>query len=347
MIITLPDFQVKSALDFIGQYDLNELCSLDDEIVFDFSLTSLFSPMPMLAVGAFISEVGFRRKTVGKTTRISNYQGKTYAGTMGFFKYINEAFPIGKAPGEAPGSANYYPITKLAMPDLRRIYLQEGMYTGEDGDMLEAEASKFSRPMDRGNEELHKILTYSIREILRNVPEHSETNELWICSQYWRSRNQASIGIIDKGIGIYKSITKNRIHSQHITDNVSSLQWALKAGISQSLAPSNKQKSENTWSNSGFGLYMVSEICRHLNGVFVLASGGDYLIVNDHGVFEGKTNVNGTAISITINENKVTDAQALITEMSKQGESQAAEIRGAFKAASIPSRTLMAKLGIK
>lgn len=320
---------------------------MKEDVYFDFFQTKMFNPMPMLVIGDFISRVGFQRKAIGRRTVITNHQDKTYAGTMGFFKYINEAFPIGKAPGEAPGSANYHPITKLSMTDLRNNYLAEGKYTGEDGDMLESEAARFSRTLDRGNEELHKILTYSIREILRNVPEHSETDDLWICSQYWRSSSHASIGILDKGIGIYKSITKNKIHSQHITDNASALYWALKAGISQSLAPSDKQKSENTWSNSGFGLYMVSEICRCLSGVFILASGDDYLIVNDHGVFEGKTNVNGTVISITINVNKVPDAQELITRMSKQGESQAAEIRGAFKEASIPSRTLMTKLGIK
>ena len=346
MIITLPDLYAKSTLDLIGKLNIKELCDIEEDVYFDFKQTKMFNPMPMLVIGDFIGRVGFQRKAIGRQTAIANVHDKTYAGTMGFFKYINEAFPIGKAPGEAPGNENYVPITELSLPELRNKYNTENSFVGEDGEIMEQEASKLSITLDRGNRELHKILTYSIREILRNVPEHSETESMWVCSQYWKTNGQASIGILDKGIGIYNSITKNKVHSQHITDNVSALKWALKAGISQSLAPDSKQKSKNPWSNSGFGLYMVSEICKNLDGVFILASEGDYIIVNSHGLFEGKTNIKGTAISITIDEDKVLNAQALITEMSKQGESQAAEIRGAFKEASIPSRTLMTKLGI-
>jgi hypothetical protein len=70
------------------------------------------------------------------------------------------------------------------------------------------------------------------------------------------------------------------------------LQWSLKAGISQSFQPSQKNKEDEIWSNSGFGLYMVSQICKELNGSFGLASGGKYISNN----FLGQITITGTCI---------------------------------------------------
>ena len=99
----------------------------------------------------------------------------------------------------------------------------------------------------------------------------------------------AEIAIVDEGIGIYESLTQNTSHKEYITDNITALKWALKAGISEAFGPSKKQKSQDSWANSGFGLYMVNEICKHLNGSFCLISYGNYLLIDNHGIKEGET----------------------------------------------------------
>ena len=50
---------------------------------------------------------------------------------------------------------------------------------------------------------MQKLMTYLIREILRNIPEHAESHKAWICGQYW-SDNTAEIAILDEGIVLKK-----------------------------------------------------------------------------------------------------------------------------------------------
>ena len=169
---------------------------------------------------------------------------------------------------------------------------------------------------------------------------------MWICGQYWPSYSLAEIAIMDEGIGIFESITQNEAHREYIKDNATALQWALKAGISEAFEPSKKQKSGDEWANSGFGLYMVSEICRHLNGSFCIISYGNYMLIDNRGVKIGKTSFNGTAIRIRVPSKKISNAQAIISQIASQGEAEARTIKNAFKDASIPSRGLMSKLNI-
>ncbi len=191
------------------------------------------------------------------------------------------------------------------------------------------------------------MLTFLIREILRNTPEHANINTMWVCGQYWKSYELAEIAIVDEGIGIYESITKNAAHKEYIKDNATALQWALKAGISEAFRPSSKQRSRDEWANSGFGLYMVSEICRHLNGSFCIISYGNYMLIDNHGIKAGETSFKGTAIRIRVPSKKIASAQNIISEIASRGETEARTIRNAFKIASTPSRGLMLELNIQ
>lgn len=181
----------------------------DDQVVFDFSQTYTFDPLPMLIMGATMRN--YRMQYPELPFRIEGYEGKSYAGTMGFFKYVSESLGIGKMPGEANGSTDYIPITPIEVEELQKAEISQGNYMVM-GDLIEKEAGRLARVVDRGNSELHKLLTYLIREILRNTPEHAGTNTMWVCGQYWPSYELAEIAIADEGIGIYDSITQNYVH---------------------------------------------------------------------------------------------------------------------------------------
>ena len=79
------------------------------------------SPFGMLVSGNIIKNF---RKTNPNNNFIaklnSGAQGISYAGHMGFFKMISEEIPIGKLPGEANGTNNYIPITKVDFKNYRR-----------------------------------------------------------------------------------------------------------------------------------------------------------------------------------------------------------------------------------
>ena len=213
MRIYVPDMELVGTLKFA--HDIYEKVP-NDEVVFDFSQMRNFDPLPMLIMGATMRN--YRMQYPEIPFRIDGCEGKSYAGTMGFFKYVSDSLGIGKMPGEANGSANYIPITPIKVDKLQQDEISQGNYMVV-GDLIEKEAGRLARIVDRGNKELHKLLTYLIREILRNTPEHAGTNTMWVCGQYWPSFELAEIAIADEGIGIYNSITRNHAHKEYITDN--------------------------------------------------------------------------------------------------------------------------------
>nr|WP_288294797.1 ATP-binding protein [uncultured Granulicatella sp.] len=338
----IPKMTLNNTLAFA--LELNSIIP-EEEMIFDFSNMNRFDPLPMLMMGAIMRNYRKNFPEIPFKMDVTNSTGTSYAGTMGFFKYISKSLGIGKSPGEASGSSNYIPITPIVVDKLKEAEYKKGNYKVL-GDLIEQEASRLALIVDRGNKELHKLLTFLIREILRNIPEHAKINTMWICGQYWPKDELAEIAIVDEGIGIYESITQNVSHKDYITDNVTALKWALKAGISEAFSPSKKQNSKDSWANSGFGLYMVSEICKHLNGSFCLISYGNYLLIDNHGITEGETLFKGTAIRMRVPSKKIENAQSIITQISLQGESEAKTIRNAFKTASIPSKGLMEELQI-
>ena len=341
MRIYIPDMELVETLKF--SKDIFNRIPNEDEIILDFSQMSNFDPLPMLIMGTTIRN--YRNQFPDKKFKIEGTNGKSYAGTMGFFKYISESLGIGMMPGEARGSENYIPITPIKIDELQQTEIAKGNRMVV-GDLIEKEAGRLARIVDRGNPELHKLLTYLIREILRNTPEHAETETMWICGQYWPSFELAEIAIADEGIGIYNSITQNHSHKEYISDNKEALQWALKAGISEAFRPSEKQRDHDEWANSGFGLYMVNSICKYLKGSFCIISYGDYMLIDNHGIKYGETNFKGTAIRIRVPSKKISNAHDIISNIAIQGQSEAKTIRNAFKSASKPSKGLMSDLKI-
>lgn len=338
MIYYVPNLTAESVLKM--DKELNDIIPSEDGMTLNFSQMTNFDPFPMLLAGAIIR--CYRNKYPDIDFHLSGLEEKGYAGTMGFFKYIDPRISYGKMPGEAPGSHKYIPITPIFIDKLQQAEKSQGNNLSIN-EVVENEAEKLSYIIDRNeNEELHHVLTYLFREIIRNAPEHAKCHLIWVCGQFWPSFNLAEIAILDEGIGIFNSITQNPIHEKYIKDNQTALKYAVKAGISQTFSPSQKQKNNDVWSNSGFGLYMVSNICKHLKGSFYLASGSNFIKITseDREPCVGETSFNGTAIQIRIKTNKITNAQQIISTILKDGLEEARKLRNAFKKASKPSKEL-------
>lgn len=242
----------------------------------------------------------------------------------------------------ASGNDNYLPITKLDLIKLHSDEIAAGEY-GTLGDSIEKEAAKLSRIICRHNAEMQALMTYLIREILRNIPEHAEESSAWICGQYWNDQT-AEIAIVDEGIGIKKSLQKNSIHRAYATDDESALSYAIKAGISQAFDPRRGNRSNDEWANSGYGLYMVSEICKELGGTFCIASGGKCIYATDKGIETIDTYLDGTAVKMTFPTDKLKSSHDIIREIAGRGECEARAIKNAFKKASHPFKGLILEL---
>lgn len=334
-VFKIPDLTITTAL---ALNDELKSIVIDKEVVFDFSHMSNFDPFAMLVSGSIIRN--FREKHPEIPFRIDGHLDKSYAGTMGYFKYISPKIKFGKMPGEAFGSQNYIPITEIDIDQLMSESARSGEYQLM-GELVESESNKLSKIISRDSIELHKLLTYLLRELIRNTPEHSETNSVWVCGQHWPRYQIAEIAVLDEGIGVYNSIIKNKHHREYISNNQEALKWAIKPGVSQVLKPSRKQKSSDPWSNSGYGLYMTSQITERLNGEFCIASSDSYLRLDSNGRIEGNTSIQGTAIRLRVPTHYIRSSKEIIDAIAIQGEIEARTIRNAFKKASLPSKGLM------
>ena len=216
-------------------------------------------------------------------------------------------------------------------------------YFEDLGTFIEQISATFAEEYFEKNSEPSLLLTYLIRELMRNTPEHSKSDVVSVTLNVL-DHNEQTVEFTseDHGIGILKSLQGNMVHRKCLETDNDALPYAIKAGISKAFLPSGQNASSDPWANSGFGLYMVSEICRKLDGSFRLESGTCGLLKEkDEKMTLYPANRQGTFVSITFDAMKVTDSRELILETSLEGEAQAKQIRHAFKKASRPSKGLI------
>lgn len=336
MKICLPDLETRESLKFaseLGCLNINEPVTVVANMNWVRPFGMLFTAMALKQFRKRYSDIPFQLE-------LSTGKGIDYAGHMGFFKTISPQILVGKLPGEASGNSNYIPMSELDITQIHRTEIESGNFI-EIGDAVEKESQRLSQILSRGNQQIHILLTYLIREILRNIPEHAEVSKAWICGQFWNN-DTAEIAIADEGIGVKSSLQTNRLHVSYASNDEDALRMSIKAGISQAFGPGKSNRSNEMWANSGFGLFMASEICKRLDGSFCIASGGKYLRADsDKGVIIGDTCFSGTAVKITISTSGLENSKAIISEMVTQGELQAKAIRNAFRNASTPSKWLV------
>lgn len=337
MKIEIPRLSTSNALTF--SRDL-QYCDYDDKYFFDVSKINNYEPLPMLLTAASIRQFCEQRELAPWDIQLLYSENKNYdyACHMGFFQAAG--FPQGKAPGEAPGSSSYIPLTKLNIRELHQEAIKNGEYM-EQGDLIEQKSDELATVLAQGNRELQKMFRYIIREAIRNVPEHAGTNEVWICGQYWHNRDKAEIAILDEGIGVYESLKQNRIHREYVTNNGEALRWAIKPGISVAFNPAKGQRNQDAWANSGYGLFMISEICKATNGWLTFVSGENCLRVYPNGNSIYGSHFKGTALGIRIKPSQVFNHQTLINTVRANGEETAKNIKNSFKEASLPSKGLI------
>lgn len=246
-----------------------------EHYIFDFQHTQNTEPFAMLLVSSEIRRL-IRQKPTAKVS-CSNFKHMTYAAHMGFF----QAFGLdhGKQPGEAKGSPRYIPMRIFDCDSLRREAAAKGVEVGEQ--IEENSKQMASLLCGEANSALHETLTYSVREIMRNVLEHSESTRLGVCAQYWPSKNKVEVAILDRGIGLRQSLSLNP-HIDATTDK-NAINFALMPAISGKAFKGSKVRNQGHWTNSGFGLYMTNRICRNGGNFFIVSGGAGLLLTSGKG----------------------------------------------------------------
>lgn len=178
--------------------------------------------------------------------------------------------------------------------------------------------------LSRDNREFQKWMTFVIRELLRNIPEHSKSKTIWYCAQYWPSFDLVELAILDEGIGISSSLKDSYEFRSLYKNDYEALLLALEPGVSGTFSSLRKSIGTGDWENSGYGLYMVSQMCAELGASFIIASGNSAIrMAKDNGNIANTkydTSIEGTAIQIRIRPSKNCDYDKIRSEIVRRGE---------------------------
>lgn len=196
---------------------------------------------------------------------------------------------FGQPPGAVASTDSYIPITVGTVDEIRSRAL-DGF--SHHGDLIQADAEQMvSVLMQSPGGQVHETLSYAIREVVRNVVEHSRSNKDSFAAQFWPATGVAEIVVSDEGVGIARSLRANPRNK--VADDADALKMAVRPGVSS--RDTRRRRAGDVWANSGYGLYMIRNLCA-VGGSFILASGGRALLSSEGGDRIVETDRDGTTV---------------------------------------------------
>jgi anti-sigma regulatory factor (Ser/Thr protein kinase) len=293
------------------------------QLVLDFTPLQFVRPLGTLLLASelrrFFSTLS--RSFTGKGIDIIGCPAHSYLAHIGFFKGIG--LPFGKQPGQAAGSATYMPIRVLTRAELennsryhdpRFVDLSE---RAKLGNAIQSEAMRLAA-LVTGDPRPHinTQIAYCLREVIRNVFEHGQIDQCIVYAQ--RISGYIEAAIVDRGCGIYASLGEKH----GLPSEISALEAAVQPGVSGA----NLDDTGDEWSNSGFGLYVLSEVGKRL-GSFLLCSGASMLRAEDRGASTASLphKLAGTAIGLRFRQLKGSTFDAYVRDIVGAGEAMATQ----------------------
>lgn len=319
--VFFPDnSDIDSVFNFCNQMEVHTDC---EQLTIDFSKMGRVEPFTMLYIAKRLREIFKKNKNIQYAGK--GFENKSYVAHMGFFRACG--LDYGKNPGEAYGSPNYIPFTILRVQTVADEAAAEKSWIVEQ-DIVEKRAEKIAQILCRRKSgKLVDTLTYSIREIMRNIVEHSESKQIVYCAQHWPAYNKVEIAMLDSGVGLMTSLSQNP-HVQ-IENDSDAIQQSLMPAISSKNYKGAYINTDDPWHNSGFGLYMTSRICR-LGGSFLICSGSQGILLWKGGKehIELGHYFQGTVVRMILNTQQLGKLDDMLSDFRKDGVRIAKDIKG-------------------
>jgi hypothetical protein len=277
----------------------------------DFVDRNFFSPFEILFTSSVIKQA-----CSSISVNFKNEERYPYLHDMGFFDMC-------RSDGDAEigrDGENFISIRNIKRENL---YQNPADSIEEMQDLVQRYANKISEMISKERcGDLYDALSYSIREVMRNVFEHSQSSSLYFCAQYWTKSKKVEFSISDFGVGIRRSLSENpnfRFKSD-------------KDAIEHSLLPSVSGKTHlprrsDIWHNSGYGLYMLERLARS-GGNFVIASGKSAIHLSRNQKNNFITDFDGTIIRFNLDIEKISDVKNLLNRFREEGYDIAKKISG-------------------
>lgn len=309
----LNDSNVERLLNLLSQYAEEPVLDLD------FSRIGFAYPHATLVAAAAISHIRDRRRAWGLATRYikdgvtegTPTPAANYLAHVGFFQFLG--IPFGNAPGQASGSSTYVPIMRLSRDALSTAGGDGALYSA-----IERESYRLAH-LTWSDDTAIELLAYCFRETIRNVFEHAMTDSCTLMAQKYMG-TQVELAVVDFGRGIHASLSEA---FSGITPD-EALRAAVRPGISRSV----REEGRGKWENTGFGLYVLSELGRQ-GGSFRLWSGAHRLTADEgeDATCASATLLAGTAIQLRVS---TADADHFPNNLAAiVGKGEAARVPGA------------------
>ena len=262
---------------FTTLVELEDTHNEADEICFDLRGLKDLNPFNMMLIARKINQ--FKSKFPNRQYTFIRKDTDDYLGHMGFYDAMG-ANKYGKKMGEAKGSATYIPIHSIDF---------SSMYFYND---IEPLSQKLAAVL-KFDSDLADFIQYAFIESIRNVYEHSCSNKAFVCAQRWPSHNLVEIAVLDEGCGIAHAMKKRYPE----LSEKALLNLSLNPGIS---AMSNHRYlgRNDQWSNSGYGLYILKELCKAYGGSFIICSNNYGMHYHNGKRTTYETSFSGTAVSL-------------------------------------------------
>ena len=330
-MVEVPGLQnIEKAFNFTIRMS-NE--TIPNRTVFRFSNSKGCDPFPMLVVSSAIRYS--RRRSGAKNCTAQNVDLNSYGHHMRF--YTACGIQTDKTLEEDYGNSRYLPITKISISDLSA----EGCKNYQNiQEIINQKACQMASVLCQCEGLIKEQLSYILRELIRNIPEHSGADEIWFCAQYWPSYDFVELAILDEGMGIFNSLHSNKIFGSEINDCETAIDWAVRPGISTSFEEKDRSYKYDDWQNTGYGLYIVKELCKRLGGSLIIASGDIAKEFNSENTKTYKCQLHGTAICVRLHPTQILNSENLIEAIKRQGETEAKSNIHAFVFASKASGNL-------
>lgn len=322
--------------DLDGMRDFASELRSTSVLALDFSRVGFATPTGMLVLASLIEEA----VRAGRVPIQSGITPRDYPSNMGFYAACGLDVPR----YEAPGSATYYPITRLDVALLRARAAELGIPIGAHVNTTVGRLAYLITRQTSGD--LFYTVKYCLREILRNVAEHSQSDHLLVMGQYWPERNQVELAVLDRGIGLRAALSENPKFADLASDR-----YAIRLALLPSTSGKkvyvasergDEADGEGEWGNSGFGLYVTSQMARR-TGSFMIASGDARLEITGNQKRSGAFFLPGTLVSLKMDLGRLGRLEPALKQISDRGEATAKRFltEGADVLASAASRLIM------
>lgn len=272
----------------------------------------------MVSSASFIHAVAERhRREKGFKLFVRNHQSCPYPRNIGFFKamsIVNESEPKNYS------SKKYVPITRRNI----RSFLKNNPENISLHQRVENRSKHVAEVLSQGDLAVETALKYCLREMFRNIFEHSQTVFAWYGGQYWPSLDAVEFAFSDIGSGFLPTI--NRHPSYNVTNDFEALEYAMEPGVTGQPGKSNwSETSGPEWANSGYGLFIASELCRR-HGRFHVHSNSAGRSLSGSDIIEYSCHFPGTLVVLELNPSTFenVDTKELIKSICKEGEERSA-----------------------